>query len=349
MMSPTVWIVTTVLVVGCIALVSRGALAAWWRQIRDTRRRVLAEDALKHLHGAEWGNYSATSRSLAGQLSLTPKRTLALIIQMESQGWLRTSGDELRLTPAGKRLALQVIRAHRLWERYLVDEARMRLVDGHAEAERREHAHSANALDAFEAAMGYPKTDPHGDPIPTADGDLARVSAKPVTDWPLDSPARIVHLEDEPAPVFAQINALGFHPGQTIRLLEADSKRIVISDGEDTHILAPAVAANIYVEPAVALRRSAANGKRGKALPLTTLRRGQEGTIERLDEGLQGFTRRRLLDLGLTPGTTIAVEMSSFARDPVAYRVRGTLIALRGEQAAHVLVTVDGNGGTGHE
>jgi Fe2+ transport system protein FeoA len=75
------------------------------------------------------------------------------------------------------------------------------------------------------------------------------------------------------------------------------------------------------------------------------LRPGQRATIEKLSDALQGFTRRRLLDLGLTPGTTITAELSSFARDPVAYRVRGTLIALRKEQAVHVLVRTDGNGG----
>jgi DtxR family Mn-dependent transcriptional regulator len=339
------WIVACVLiilVVGGLTALSRGGPIAWWRRLRDTRRRVLAEDALKHIHHGEWGDEPATVDSLSGHLRLSRRRTLALITQMVAQGWLQTPGDDLRLTPAGKRLALQVIRAHRLWERYLVDEARMRLVDVHAEAERREHDHLPEELDAIDAAMGYPSTDPHGDPIPTADGDLPRVSATPVTDWPLEKPARIVHLEDEPEAVFAQIDALGFRLGQTIRVLEADSKRIIVSDGEETHVLARGVAANIFVGPPVAV------GKRRKALPLTTLRQGQHATIDRLDDALQGFTRRRLLDLGLTPGTTITAEMCSLARDPVAYRVRGTLIALRKEQASHVLVDVGGNGGTRH-
>lgn len=345
MSNVTTWILACMLVIAAIGgllAFSRGWPIAWWPRLRDTRRRVLAEDALKHIHHGEWGDEPATVDSLSGHLRLSRQRTLALITQMETQGWLQTPRDDLRLTPAGKKLALQVIRAHRLWERYLVDEARMRLVDVHAEAERREHDHLPEELDAIDAAMGYPSTDPHGDPIPTADGDLPRVSATPVTDWPLEKPARILHLEDEPEAVFAQIDALGFRLGQTIRVLEADSKRIVVSDGEETHVLAPAVAANIFVGPPPAI------AKRRKALPLTTLRQGQRATIDRLDDALQGFTRRRLLDLGLTPGTTITAEMCSLARDPVAYRVRGTLIALRKEQASHVLVDVGGNGGARH-
>jgi len=345
MSSLTPWLVActlVVLVVGGLTVLSRGGPIAWCRRLRDTRRRVLAEDALKHIHHGEWDDEPATLDSLSAHLRLSHQRTLALITRMETQGWLRTPGTDLRLTAGGKRLALQVIRAHRLWERYLVDEARMPLVDVHAEAERREHDHLPEELDAIDAAMGHPRTDPHGDPIPTAEGDLPRASATPVTGWPLEKPARIVHLEDEPPAVFAQIDALGFRVGQTIRVLEADGKRIVVSDGEDTHVLAPAVAANVFVGPPPAV------AKRRKALPLTMLRQGQRATIDRLDDALQGFTRRRLLDLGLTPGTTITPEMSSLARDPVAYRVRGTLIALRKEQASHVLVDVDGNGGTPH-
>jgi DtxR family Mn-dependent transcriptional regulator len=242
---------------------------------------------------------------------------------------------------------LQVLRAHRLWERYLVDEARMPVTDVHAEAERREHGESTETLDVLDAAMGYPATDPHGDPIPTAGGKLARISAKSVTDWPLNSPGRIVHLEDEPAHIFARIDAEGFRPGQTIWVLEADTRRVVLSDGEKKHVLAPAVAANIFVESAVAAgaRFQSRTGGRPGALRLSTLQPGRRATICGLDEALQGFTRRRLLDLGLTPGTDIVAEIASFARDPKAYRVRGSLIALRREQAEHVIVDPDGDHG----
>lgn len=338
MSSPTLWVLVpaiTLLVGGGVILWPRTGLLALWSRMCEVRRRVLAEDALKHLHSREWGGRPATPDSLAGTLRVSPLRATNLVAQMEARGWLRASGDGLRLTPTGERLALQVVRAHRLWERYLVDEARMPLVDVHAEAERREHVHSADVLDAFDAAMGYPSTDPHGDPIPTASGELARVSAKPVTDWPLKSAARIVHIEDEPVAIFAQIDAEGFHPGQTIRVVEADTRRIVISDGQETHVVAPVVAANIFVGPPVA------DGERPGARPLTALHPGQRATVCRLDEALQGFTRRRLLDLGLTPGTAVGAEMSSFAGDPMAYRVRGSLIALRREQAKHVFVDID--------
>jgi Fe2+ transport system protein FeoA len=78
-------------------------------------------------------------------------------------------------------------------------------------------------------------------------------------------------------------------------------------------------------------------------MPLSELPDKTQGEVVALDEACQGFTRRRLLDLGMTPGAKLSPEMRNFAGDPRAYRVRGTLIALRREQAAQIWVkAVDG-------
>jgi DtxR family Mn-dependent transcriptional regulator len=317
------------IVVGAVATLA--AAFQVWRRFGPVRRRVLAEDALKHLHTCEWRGQSATLDSLCGALRLSASTAVRLIAQLEKDGLLRSSAEGLRLTPEGERVAVAIVRAHRLWERYLVDEARMPLASVHAEAERREHQHNPASLDALEAALGYPATDPHGDPIPTARGELVRPASQPLTAWPLHTPARIMHLEDEPALLFAQIAAMGLRPGQTVQVLEANEKRLVLSDGDAIHTLAPIVAANIFVAGDGAERP--ANLKRLSALPV-----GQQATVHALSESLQGFTRRRLLDLGLTPGARVTAELPSMFRDPVAYRVRGTLIALRRDQAEQVLI-----------
>lgn len=75
-----------------------------------------------------------------------------------------------------------------------------------------------------------------------------------------------------------------------------------------------------------------------EAVPLVELAHDQRGEIVMLDEAVQGFTRRRFLDLGLTPGTLIYPELKNFFGDPRAYRIRGTLIALRKDQAAQIWV-----------
>ncbi len=323
-------LISSLLALAC--LWPRFGLLALWRQHRQTRQRALAEDALKHLHACEWRGRAASLESLAGALQLSAPAAVALARRLETEGWLRSAEDSLRLTPEGEQLALAVIRAHRLWERYLADEARMPLTAIHAEAERREHERPADTVQALDAALGYPALDPHGDPIPTAGGQLAALPTQPLTDWPLNAPARIAHLEDEPSAIFSQIVAQGLCPGQIVRVIEANAQRITLSDGERVHTLAPIIAANVFVTAEGAEEQPIA------FKTLTALRLGQQAVVRHLDSALQGYTRRRLLDLGLTPGATITAEISSLFGDPVAYRVRGTLIALRREQAEHVLV-----------
>ncbi len=247
------------------------------------------------------------------------------------------------MTPAGEQLALQVIRAHRLWEKYLVDEARVPLTEVHTMADRREHDRSGEVLQELDAAMGFPAIDPHGDPIPTAEGVIEHASTIPLTAWPINQPATIVHLEDEPVAIFSQIAAERLYPGQRIKVIEANDQRIVFTDDVDTHVLAPIVAANVFVAASEQAESEAPIAR------LTSLDPGTSAKVHGLDDTLQGYTRRRLLDLGLTPGADISAEYRSFLGDPVAFRVRGALIALRRDQAEHVLISTNGSGEGGHD
>ncbi len=329
----TAWLIV-ILILGLLFLFlpTYGVLArlAAWREIRQ---REWVEDALKHLLDREQQGRHASPESLAGTLSLSTAKVMKLIADMSSQNLVEHRGLELHLTPEGERWALHVVRAHRLWERYLADEARMPLQRVHNEAHRREHTLSEAELDALDAAMGFPATDPHGDPIPTRAGQLARQAGTPLTAWESDEVARVVHLEDEPAIAYQQITAAGLRLGQTLRILEKTPERYVLSDGESEYRLAPAVAANIHVA-ALPENERLVKG----ALPLWQLAHDQRAEIVALDEGVQGFTRRRFLDLGLTPGTLIYPELKNFFGDPRAYRVRGTLIALRKDQAEQIWV-----------
>lgn len=319
------------LVVGIF--IPRYGFLALYRDWRSAREREQVEDALKHLLDREQSGRHASPESLAGTLDLPRVKVTHLIADMESQGLLETRGAQLHLTAEGERWAIHVVRAHRLWERYLVDEARMPLNQVHSEAQRREHFFTDAQLDHLDAALGHPTVDPHGDPIPTREGKIASVKSLPITAWHSEGPVRIVHIEDEPAIAYEQILAAGLRLGQVIRIIERTPQRLVLSDGETEYRLAPTVAANVSITPLPESEIARAN-----AVPLATLTQDQRGEIVSLDDAVQGFTRRRFLDLGLTPGTVIYPELGNFFGDPRAYRVRGTLIALRKDQAAQIWV-----------
>lgn len=313
------------------------ALAGWvtygWQRRRAaSRERHDLEDALKHLFEQESRGRRASLPSLAGALRLPDRRVVALVGRMQVQGLVTAAGQEFALTPEGRRLAAQIVRAHRLLERYFADEARLPIADVHRAAERREHALSPDAVERLSAALGHPSVDPHGDPIPTREGEVAPPAGAPLTDWPAGEPGRIVHLEDEPEISFAQIVAEGLHVGQIVRVIDSTAERIVLTDGEHEFRLAPAVAANVFLAPAVGAEAARPVGR------LADLPAGVSAEIVGLDERCQGFSRRRLMDLGFTEGARVRPLLETFAGDPRAYEVRGTLIALRRDQAAQVLV-----------
>ncbi|MBK8821263.1 MAG: metal-dependent transcriptional regulator [Anaerolineales bacterium] len=331
-MNTTVWLITAIILIVAI-FIPRVGLIAIYKTYRIARERELVEDALKHLLDREQHARQASPESLAGILNLQRTTVMKLIEDMETQGLLESRGSDVHLTTQGERWALHVVRAHRLWERYLTDEARMPLGKIHGESERREHSLTEAQLNDLDAALGHPTRDPHGDPIPTREGTLLKAEGMPLTAWQAEGPMRIVHLEDEPALAFEQILAAGLRLGQTIRILDRNPQRYLLTDGETEFRLAPAVAANVSVAALPESETSKAN-----AISLAELTYDQKAEIVLLDEAVQGFTRRRFLDLGLTPGTVIYPELKNFFGDPRAYRVRGTLIALRKDQAAQIWV-----------
>ena len=313
-------------------LVGLGVVLWRHRAQRAVRERRRIEDALKHLFDQEYRDRHASLASLKGALRLPDGPVLALVARMQALDLVRARGQEFDLTPAGERLALQVVRAHRLLERYFADEARLPLGQVHAAAERREHSLSAADIDRLSADLGHPTFDPHGDPIPSREGSVPPAEGVPATSWLPETTGRIVHLEDEPAISFAQILAEGLRVGQVVRVIERTPQRVVLTDGENEFRLAPAVAANVFLAPA-----PEAAGATG-AIRLPDLPDHALAEVLGLDDNCQGFSRRRLMDLGVTEGAHIQPVLKTFAGDPRAYRIRGTVVAVRRDQAVHIIV-----------
>jgi len=335
-MEGSLWILLIILIAAAAIAVflPRYGLLTRWQHYQKSVEREALEDALKYIFDQEQQGHYVHPDALRGAMEISAKRIYTLLEQMETQGLINHKQNRIVLTETGEKLALQVVRAHRLWERYLADEARLPLDKVHSLAHRREHGMSQAQIEELDAALGHPLADPHGDPIPNAEG-LFRPYEKGtnLNHWEENEPGKIIHMEDEPPLAFAQLMAAGLKLGQTIRIIEKSSQRIVLTDGESEFTLAPAVAANVFLQ-----ELSEADQALRDAIPLTALKGTQPAEIIQLDDRCQGFTRRRFLDLGLTPGTTIYAELENAFGDPRAYRVRGTLIALRKDQAEDIWV-----------
>lgn len=294
---------------------------------------MLFEDALKQIWTARQEGRPLTSSEIGGRLGLSPRRTLDLIKALESAGYLRSRAGALVLTATGERLGLHVLRGHRLWERYLSDEMQRPLAALHGEAERAEHGLSQEDVAALADHLGHPRFDPHGDAIPPAAGPVPSQPTLPLTDWPEHRPARIVHVEDEPATAFGEAMRAGLLPGCVLRVLARDETAITVETREGPRTVSPAVAARIDV--CEATERDA---RQPAPVTLAMLPIGEAAEVAGLRGGCTGLMRRRLLDLGFTPGAEVRATLASVGAEARAYQIRGTVIALRQEQADQVLV-----------
>ena len=297
--------------------------------------RILTEDALKHIYKCRSEGRRPTVESIGGVLQISLNEVADLLAKMAAHHLLQMTGDELHLTPAGQEYALQIIRAHRLWERYLADETGFPQDEWHDRADRKEHTLSASETEALSVRLGHPIHDPHGDPIPTARGEFVPHGGQPLTKLTSGQAARIVHLEDEPAVVYAQLVAEGLHPGLVVRVTEVSPQRIrFLVDGQE-QVLAPILAHNVSVMPLSQEQIAALKPTEN----LADLRPGETGQVVSISPVCRGLERRRFMDLGILPGTVIKAEMVSPSGDPTAYRIRGALIGLRREQAAMINIS----------
>jgi DtxR family Mn-dependent transcriptional regulator len=294
---------------------------------------VWVEDALKHIHEFEYFDRMPSAESLAGALAITLEQSAGLLSKLESSGLTHWSEGRYRLTKEGLNYARHVIRAHRLYEAHLAQETGLSEDRWHEAAERAEHDISDAELDAMAQRLGDPRYDPHGDPIPTPDGVMPPIGGVPLLGSPVGWEGRIVHVEDEPPNLYAEIVARGLAPGMRLRVLAADEDHIRINaEGREIDLSGP-----------MALRVMAKDLDPDETFDervtrLTMLKPGERAAIVGLSPACRGHERNRLLDLGVVPGSDIEVDMASPSGNPVAYVIRGASIALRTDQAERILI-----------
>jgi DtxR family Mn-dependent transcriptional regulator len=181
--------------------------------------------------------------------------------------------------------------------------------------------------------MGHPLYDPHGDPIPTATGQVPALRGTPLSYVTPGTTVRVTHLEDEPEEAFQRLLDQGFTLDIVLRVIEVTQELIRYEVDGHEKTLARALAGNVTIEPVAdpgALDAGVST--------LDQLEVGDSGAVVGISPACRGPQRRRLLDLGVVPGTEIRAVMKSAAGDPIAYDIRGALIALRREQAGWIRV-----------
>jgi DtxR family transcriptional regulator, Mn-dependent transcriptional regulator len=296
--------------------------------------REQMEDALKHLLDCDQSERGATVESLAGSLGKPRKNSAEILGQLRGRGLATATGDTHHLTEDGRFYALQVVRTHRLYETWLARETSTPAADWHREAHKAEHHLEAAEVDAIANRLNNPRFDPHGDPIPTREGHLPKRQLTSLASWRDGVAARIAHIEDEPESLYRRAESLGFAPGTRMDDIKhlADGSTVCRVEGLNLKIPA-AVAPLIHLVATEPDDNESANVSR-----LSDLAIGGEAVVHALAPSCTGPERRRLLDLGVVPGTRIRCEFASPFGTPRSYDIRGALIALRDHQADRILI-----------
>ncbi len=326
--------IVSIILLSVIFIPEKG-LFARWRRMRRLTRRVQVEDALKHVYHCELRNLPASTQSTAGVLGISVADATELLAQMQAHNLLNFEDASWFLTAGGRDYALQIVRAHRLWERYLADKTGYSEEEWHNQSEQQEHQLTPTEIDKLANTLGNPIYDPHGDPIPTANGEILAPEHISLVTLPTGKLAKIVHLEDEPTEIYRQLVNMDFHLGMLVKIIEKTSGQLKLKTNGIEHNLSTILATNISVIPTQAEEEIAPKASH----PLSGLKLGEQARVVGISPASRGIERRRLMDLGIVPGTIIRAEMKSPSGDPTAYLVRGALIALRKEQARTIQVS----------
>ncbi|HOC17029.1 MAG TPA: metal-dependent transcriptional regulator [Vicinamibacterales bacterium] len=181
---------------------------------------VSAEDYLKAIYTLS-ADAPASTTEIAQRLDLAPASVTGMIRRLSSQKLLDHQPYRgVVLTPAGRRMALRVLRRHRVIEAYLAKFLGYRMDDVHAEADRLEHAASDALVERMAAALGHPRVDPHGDPIPDADGRLDKVTYTALADLPLGQDAQLRRVTATEPERLRYLAEAGLVPGARVCLVD---------------------------------------------------------------------------------------------------------------------------------
>jgi DtxR family Mn-dependent transcriptional regulator len=188
--------------------------------------------AILALSGTEEGSVSSTA--LARHLGVAPASITNMLQKLASDQPSFVEYEKrrgVRLSPEGKRRALEVLRHHRLIETFLYEVLDYPIEEVHDEAERLEHFISERFEERISAKLGNPKFDPHGHCIPTMNGTMPRQVSKPLTSVERDGKFVVESVSDQDAPLLKRLRAHGIVPGARIQVTRRAPEKFALSTG----------------------------------------------------------------------------------------------------------------------
>jgi len=219
---------------------------------KEATRTPAVEDYTKAIFSLESRRDEPVStKTLAERLEITPGSVSAMLKRLDELGLIvHVPYRGVRLTEAGRRIALEVIRHHRLLESYLAEVLGMPWDRVHDEAEVLEHVLSDDLEELIAAKLGHPTVDPHGDPIPTAAFDLYEGETRGLDELPIGATGCFVRVSDSDPEMLRYLAAQGIAIGDELEVVDRQpfGGPLYVRFGESTHALGDALTRAMRVE-----------------------------------------------------------------------------------------------------
>lgn len=210
------------------------------------------EDYLKAIYQLTSHGQKVSTSKLAGQLECTAASVTNMLQKLsELKLVVYTPYQGVKLTAAGSKIALEVIRHHRLIELYLAEVLGFSWDKVHEEADKLEHVISEEFEERIDEALGHPSRDPHGHPIPTRDGQLDPEDSLSLWETQVGQKVKVCRVSDRNPEVLRYLASIGIYPEVTLKLLEKGpfGGPVHVRVGSSEYTLSEELARQIYVLP----------------------------------------------------------------------------------------------------
>jgi DtxR family transcriptional regulator, Mn-dependent transcriptional regulator len=214
---------------------------------------ISTEDYIKAVYKLEEDGEKATTSALAAQLDVADASISDMIKKLSDKGLLHYERYQgVQLTQKGRKMALSILRRHRLWEMYLVRFLGYSWDKVHDEAERLEHVTSDELEQHLDRTLGYPSVDPHGDPIPSKEGIVKGESGSSLTGCDVGDVVTILRVSDESSELLQHASQIGLalNSKLTVREKKAFDGSMVVKIGTKQQFISREVAQAIFVREA---------------------------------------------------------------------------------------------------
>ncbi len=294
------------------------------------RNKILTEDILKHSYYLLAENKEPNIYAIAGRSNIPAKKILKLIPELEQKKLIKYENGKILLTEKGLKKAISIIRAHRLYEKYLAEKTSIPKEEWHKLADKIEHELTQKDIEQLAKQLGFPIYDPHGDPIPTKDGTLPKLQWKRLNNIQTETIVQISHIEDEPEDIYNNIIKKKVAVGKLYKVININPITLKSITTGKTITLTKPETENINIVIAEPLIE--------EVFPLTMLKNDEIAEVVKISKDCPANTRRRFLELGFVRGAKVKIYLKSIFGEPIAYVIKDSYIALRKEQAEKILI-----------